>query len=134
METFTGINKKKILVRITSLILFICVLNFMAMRFYWYTSMWWFDMPMHFLGGLWVGLVFLWLLKPKEFNFLTILKIIFGVLIIGLSWEIFEILVNHLAAQDPFNTLDTLSDLSFDLMGASFSILYFTKRIMLRGN
>ena len=127
-------NKKKILVRITSLILFIFVLDLMAMKFYWYSSMWWFDMPMHFLGGLWVGLALIWFLKPKELNSAIVFRIILGVFIVGLAWEIFEIVVNQLAAQDPFNTLDTLSDLCFDLAGAFFSILYFAKRIMLPEN
>lgn len=127
-------NKKKLLVRITSLILFICVLDLMAMKFYWYTSMWWFDMPMHFLGGLWVGLALIWFLKPKELNFPIVFRIILGVFLVGLAWEIFEIIVNQLAAQDPFNTLDTLSDLCFDLAGAFFSIIYFAKRIMLPEN
>ena len=44
--------------------------------------------------------------------------------------ELFEILVNNMTLQVPFNILDTISDLCFDLSGAFVSILYFTKRIV----
>jgi hypothetical protein len=95
--------------------------------------MWWFDMPMHFLGGFFIGLGLIWLLSYKDLNlelsFKLILKIILGVLIIGVLWEVFEILVNNMLAQNPFNTLDTISDIFFDLTGGTFAILYFFKRI-----
>ena len=134
MENLAWMNKKKILVRITSLILFICILNFIALKFYWYFSIWYFDMPMHFLGGFWLGLAFIWLFQPKDLSFPTIAKIVLSTLLIGLGWEVFEILVNRATLQDPFNTLDTLSDICFDLAGAFSSILYFAKRIMLKEN
>ena len=125
-------DKKKILTRITSLILAIFAMNSLAMKFYWYSSIWWLDMPMHFFGGFWLGLVFIWFLKPKEINLNIILKVILGALLVGIGWEIFEILVNRATIQDPFNTLDTLSDICFDLSGAFISIFYFTKRIMIK--
>ncbi len=104
------------------------------MRFYWYFSIWWSDMPMHILGGFWLGLVFIYFLKIKDLSFSTILKIILGALVIGLLWEVFEILVDKTIIQNPFNTLDTLSDICFDLAGAGIAIFYFAKRIMLPEN
>ena len=134
MENFNGMNKKKILIRITSLIFFISFLNLIILKFHWYFSIWWSDMPMHFLGGFWLGLVFLWFLKPKDITFDAIVKIILGVLFISLLWEVFEIVVNRATIQDPFNLLDTLSDIFFDLAGAFSAIFYFAKRIMLKEN
>lgn len=134
MEIENGINKKKLRVRIVSLILFIFVLNLIAMKFYWYFSIWWFDMPMHLLGGFWVGLFFIWFLEPKDLSFSTIIKIILGVLLVGVAWEMFEVIVNKTIIQNPFNTLDTISDVCFDLAGAFISILYFAKRIMIKQN
>lgn len=127
-------NKKKLLIRIASLILFIFILNLLAMKFYWYFSIWWFDMPMHILGGFWVGLTLIWFLEPKNLSFNTIVKIILGVLLIGIAWEVFEIIVNKTIIQNPFNTLDTISDVCFDLAGAFISIFYFIKRIMIKQN
>lgn len=134
MDNFIGINKKKILIRITSLILFISILNLIILKFHWYFSIWWSDMPMHFLGGFWLGLIFIWFLKPKNLTLNAIFKIILGVLIVSLLWEVFEILVNRATIQDPFNTLDTLSDICFDLAGGFISIFYFVKRIMIKEN
>jgi hypothetical protein len=134
MEIENGINKKKLGVRIVSLILFIFVLNLIAMKFYWYLSIWWFDMPMHLLGGLWLGLVFILFLKTKDLSFNNIIKIILGVLLVGVAWEMFEVIVNKATIQNPFNTLDTISDVCFDLAGAFISILYFAKRIMIKQN
>ena len=91
-------------------------------------------MPMHILGGFWLGLVFIYFLKIKDLSFSTILKIILGALVIGLLWEVFEILVDKTIIQNPFNTLDTLSDICFDLAGAGIAIFYFAKRIMLPEN
>ena len=134
MKNSFGINKKKILVRITSLILFISILNFIILKFHWYFSIWWSDMPMHFFGGFWLGLVFIWFLKPKNINFKNVAQIILATLFISLGWEIFEVLVNRVTVQDPFNTLDTISDICFDLSGAFISIFYFVKRIMIKEN
>lgn len=125
-------NKKKLLVRITSLILFILVLHLLAFQFYWYYSVWWFDMPMHILGGFWLGLVFIWFLKPKDLSFNTVAKIILWALVVGLFWEIFEIFAFNFITGTPFNALDTLSDICFDLVGSGISIFYFIKKIALK--
>lgn len=128
-------NKKKLFSRIALLIVFISITNFLAMKFYWYSSIWYFDMFMHFMGGFWLGLGFLALFfykKPfrvSDFNFSFIFKIILGVLLIGIFWEIFEILVDKTISHNGFNTLDTFSDLFFDLAGGLFAIFYFLKRL-----
>ncbi len=87
-------------------------------------------MPMHFLGGLWLGLALIWVFPAQKISFNFILKVIFGVLFIGASWEVFEILVNNLTIQNSFNELDTVSDICFDLAGGFFALFYSIKRIM----
>ncbi len=134
MENLPKMNKKKLLMRIAILVVFISILNLIILKFHWYYSIWWSDMVMHFLGGFWLGLVFLLFLKPVDTNFKEILKIIFLVLFISVLWEIFEIVLNKATLRDPFNGLDTLSDISFDLSGAFISIFYFLKRIMIKEN
>ena len=134
METFGEINKKKLIVRIASIILLIFVLNSLAMKFHWYFSIWYFDMPMHLLGGFWLGLVFILLFKPKSFSFNEIVQIILGFLFVALSWEVFEILIDKTITQNPFNILDTFSDICFGLTGSLISVIYFLKRIMIKKN
>ena len=123
-------SRNNFLIRLVSLIFFIFLVNYLAMQFYWYSSIWYFDMPMHFLGGFWLGLAIIWFFKIQYISFRLILKIILGVLLIGIFWEFFEILVNNYTIQNSFNTLDTVSDILFDISGGFFAVLYFLKRIM----
>jgi hypothetical protein len=107
---------------------FIFLVNFLANKFYWYFSIWWFDMPMHFLGGFWIGLAFVFLFPPKDSSMTSVFKIIFFVLLIGVGWEVFEIFFNNYLAQNPFNMLDTISDVFFDLSGGLCAILYLWRK------
>lgn len=125
-------HKKKLSIRLASLIFFIFIVNYIAMKFYWYSSIWYFDMPMHFLGGFWIGLVLFWLLPLEKMSFKLVFEIILGVLLAGFLWEIFEILVDKSISQNPFNCLDTMSDICFDLAGGISAVFYFLKRIMLK--
>jgi hypothetical protein len=123
-------DSEKLLMRLISLILLIFLLNFLAMKFYWYLSIWYFDMPMHFLGGIWLGLASIYFFPLKDNSLKSIFKIFFIVLLVGVGWEVFEILVNKFTVQDPFNFLDTVSDICFDLAGGLFAIFYFIKKVM----
>jgi len=122
-------DRKKLFKRLSLLVVSIFLANFLAMQFHWYSSMWYFDILMHFLGGLWVGLFVFWLLKIKDISFSSVSKILFGVLIIGALWEIFEIVVNNLIAKNTFNVTDTVTDLIMDMIGGVVSIFYFSKDI-----
>ncbi|MFA5827486.1 MAG: hypothetical protein WC839_03235 [Candidatus Paceibacterota bacterium] len=88
-------------------------------------------MPMHFLGGVWLGLAIILFFKINKISLILILKIILGVLFIGILWEFFEVIINDYITQNYFNLLDTLSDLSFDISGGIFAIVYFLKRLLL---
>ncbi|MBU0612342.1 hypothetical protein KKA39_02990 [Patescibacteria group bacterium] len=123
-------NKKKLLIRLVFLILFIFALNYIATGFYWYFSIWYFDMLMHFLGGFWAGLAVIYVLSSQELDFKLIIKVFLGVLLIGFLWEVFEVSVDKTISQNPFNFLDTVSDIFFDLAGGGLSLIYFSKRIM----
>ena len=85
---------------------------------------------MHFMGGLWLGLVFILIFWNQKLDSKLILKILLGVLLIGVLWEIFEIVLNYFTVKDLFNALDTFSDLCFDLAGGAFAIFYFLKKTM----
>lgn len=123
-------NSKKLLIRLISLIFFIFLLNYLAMEFYWYSSIWYLDMPMHFLGGFWLGLIAIFLFSLRDDILKSIFKILFVVLFLGIGWEVFEIVVNNYITQNYFNYVDTISDISFDLAGGLFAVLYYLKNIM----
>ena len=124
-------NRKKLIKVVISLILGIFLVNFLANKFYWYSTIWYFDMIMHFLGGLWIGLIFIYAFPPKDHSMSFILRTMLFVLFIGVSWELYEVLVNGVLAKDVFNSLDTISDIFFDLAGGFLAVLYFLRKIVL---
>ena len=124
-------ESKKFLIRLLLLIFFIFLLDYLAMQFYWYSSIWYLDMLIHFLGGLWLGLALVWLFRIKEISFKSIFYLILGVLLIGVLWEIFEIIIDETITGNSFNTLDTISDIFFDIAGGSLALLYFFKKLCL---
>ena len=134
MEIANNLNRKKLSKRIALISIAIFLLDFIAARFYWYVSIWWFDMFMHFLGGFWIGLLIFWIFYTKFSFTRNILKVFLLIFIIGFAWEFFEVVFNNYIAGNTFNLLDTLSDLLFDLAGGGFSIIYFLKRIMIKKN
>jgi len=127
------INRKKLFIRSASLVFFIFLINLVALKFYWYYSIWYFDMIMHFLGGFWLGLILFWVFSIQEVSLKLIFKMILCVLLVSISWEIFEMIVGRIIIQNSLNTmLDSISDIYFDLAGGTLAIVYFLKRIMLK--
>ena len=122
-------DRKKLTQRLLYLIIFILVINFLASKLYWYSSVWYIDMIVHFLGGFWVGLLFLYFFSARG-DVHSLIRLLFFVLLIGIGWEVYEVLVNDVFAQIPFNFLDTASDILFDLAGGALAMFYFFKRIM----
>ena len=108
---------------------FIFFTNNVILKFYWYYSIWWLDMLMHFLGGFWVGLFFVYVFYNKNTFSKQLLAVIFCVLLFGILWEFFEFFMNVIA-HDSFDILDTLSDIFFDLAGGFSAIFYCYKKIM----
>jgi hypothetical protein len=123
-------DRKNLLMRLTLLILFIFGVNFLANKFHWYYSVWYFDIIMHFLGGFWVGLLYFYFFHPKKLNLQLIFSVLLLVLVVGVGWEVFEALVDKVVTQNPLNVIDTTSDIFFDLLGGTIATLYFSKKIM----
>lgn len=117
------------------------VLNFLATYFNWYRLFWWFDMLMHFLGGLFVAwlvfYVFARISKNNEieYDILLIKKVVLWSLVIGLGWEWFEWVTDILTGANNMHMLDSYSDIFFDLAG-TFTALYIfnNKYINLENN
>ena len=123
-------DRKNLFKPLVYLVFFILLANFCANTFYWYSAIWYLDMFMHFLGGFWIGLLFFYLFPLKEnISCKLCLKTLFFVLLIGVGWEVFELLINDVIAQNSFDLLDTVSDLFFDLSGGLCAILYIWKKL-----
>jgi hypothetical protein len=124
-------DKKKLLKTLIFLMLFIFGLDFLGRTFYWYYTVWYFDIITHFLGGFWVALFFLYtfLLFDKKAG---IFRILLGVLLIGILWEIFEYIVFNRIGGTPFDSFDTSLDIVMDMVGGVASMFYVYRRIFSR--
>ena len=110
------------------LILFIAVVNGLANEFSWYWRIPWLDMPMHFLGGFWIGSVALWFFSPRipEQSLNVFLISLLAVVVIGGLWELFEFNIGTMTFVPEQNgILDTSSDLVFDIIGSVTATMYF---------
>ncbi len=126
-------DRKGFLKHLIFLMFFVFLVNFFAFKFYWYSLIWYLDIIMHFLGGFWVGLFFIYVFsikKPTISISSLFLKVFLATLIIGVLWEIYEFSL-HVISATSFDFRDTISDIFFDLLGSVISIFYFLKIIML---
>lgn len=123
------------------LLIFIVAVHILAMANFWYWTVPWLDIPMHFLGGFWVAALFFWLFSKKlsqEYkkilggNFLILLILCLGfVSLVCVLWEFYEFSYDHyifsknslLLAQG--DVTDTMTDLLMDLIGGFVVVLLY---------
>ncbi|HAT68143.1 MAG: hypothetical protein A2481_00640 [Candidatus Yonathbacteria bacterium RIFOXYC2_FULL_47_9] len=115
------------------LVVAIAITQIFAESYYWYWLMRWFDMPMHFAGGLWVAGVVLWwrffsgrcASAPIAIKPLFIWAVM-GAVGIGALWEVYEAGVSYLTVGHMNDMFDTFGDLVFDILGGlmAASIVY----------
>src|SRR4051812_43487253 len=117
-------DKRKLLKAIIILMIFIFSVDTIMVKFHWFFTIWWSDMPMHFLGGLWVGLFFIYVIYTRNLFMQKFAMVVSCVLLMGIFWEAFEFLAFNHIGKDSFNILDTLSDVFFDVSGGLCAILY----------
>lgn len=87
-------------------------------------------MPIHFLGGFWVGITLAWGFQIKNLSWAALLKVLLGFFVVGIGWEVFEILVDKSITDNLFNLTDTVSDLFNGAAGTLLALFYFFKKIM----
>jgi len=127
--------RKTILIKLTALLYVITTFHLLALYFFWYWSIWWFDILLHFLGGVWVGgtaLLILFLSKsdtrPLK-TFTAYLISFLAVLVIGTLWELFEFSLDTFIIFQTNDISDTLSDIGADIAGGIFASLYIVRKL-----
>ncbi len=113
-----GMRSPVLFTFLASAAVLIAVVHRLAFQFYLYWEYAWFDIPMHFLGGVVISLLFLVLLLASP-SFNRWRSISFGLLfvfVIGILWELFEI-VAGISPFEPGFVTDTIIDLCMDLAG-----------------
>lgn len=115
--------------------IFMAFLHVAATMFFLYSFYWWFDIPLHFLGGSCAGLISLYFYSyfhrrtaVSTGSSQALLVVIIGTITVGLAWELFEY-----SADITFNTvgdyfLDTVKDLIMDILGGYAAYFYFITR------
>ncbi len=123
--------KKPLFKESALLLLGIAILHLLAIIFYLYWEWGEFDSLMHFLGGLWVSLTFIWffffsgLFAPKKRNLSSFLLIsTLSIAFVAVAWEIFELLakVTFVHWRDYFS--DTSLDFVMDFLGSIAGAFY----------
>lgn len=111
-------------------------MNLAGGYFSWYSALWWYDMPMHFFGGVMIGtvaLVFAFSLKFNWFGTPTAPKygrIMIIILAVIVFWEAMEFGLSTYGG-DTFHMLDSLSDM---LLGASGALFILSRATILEAN
>lgn len=123
-------SRKNILSLLASSIIFLCIVNFIAIKGLWYYIFWYFDMPMHLIGGMTVSflLVYIFYSKISSEEKFPVFRLLISVFIIGFVWELYEQIVSVLISHNPQIYLDSISDLFFDLAGGIVGLLYITRK------
>lgn len=116
--------------KIILFLFFIAAIHFIAVFYDWYWRFLWIDIPMHFLGGVFVAVVFLWLVKrfPGHFDmsrnfFVTSIFLLGFVALTGILWEFSEFLYDLVIISKGWESFagqgarDMIGDLFFDLLG-----------------
>jgi len=140
MEPVTGIDR--LLPVLFVLIWIIALVHIVAEYNYWYWVYRWFDIPVHFMGGVWLGLAGLWVWyttsgfrKKSWYKKISAVKVsLLTGLLVGVVWELYEFGVWQLIEGDlPVNYYaDTLLDIVMDVFGAFFGYLVY--RFVVRGS
>ena len=131
------VSSKSVLIFLITVLL----LHFAATFNYWYWTYLWLDIPMHFLGGFWTAMAFIYLISNYQFpisgeflkrNLLSYFVIILSfVALIGIFQEFYEFLNDILFSSKGYSQIfqqgaaDTMGDLFFDLLGGTFFAVIF---------
>jgi len=101
------------------------ILNYIAVIYHLYWSVYEFDSILHFLGGATLAAFFLWFyffsgfFNPQDRSLKNFLMIaIIGMLFVAVSWEIFELFLGEDVLQKAEYPYDTMMDFIMDFLGA----------------
>ncbi len=115
--------------------LLLVVLEFSALQFNLYWRLWWLDIPMHLLGGVFVSLLLLWFFffsgyvrVPLVSSRVFFLYMIGGAFLVGTWWEILEASFGVGGGFGGY-WFDTIKDICMDVLGALAAYLFMRRRL-----
>jgi hypothetical protein len=117
-ECYTGLMNVRLLFLQLYVLLVVAALHIVGTWLSLYWTFWWYDILVHFLASLWLGLLaswtsFVWDVPPRAWFVLGC------VLVVGFGWEVFEYIIGATDWGRFFldTTLDTALDVSINVVG-----------------
>lgn len=96
----------------------LAVVHYVALQLFLYWRFWWFDIPMHFIGGTVValGIFTLYDLRlPLPARYLKLIPVVLLTFVVAMVWEVFELGIGIPIEEDYI--FDTTLDLIMGLLG-----------------
>ncbi|KKU78962.1 MAG: hypothetical protein UY04_C0021G0009 [Parcubacteria group bacterium GW2011_GWA2_47_7] len=113
----------------------LAVVDIVARPKHLYFYIWWLDIPMHLIGGFWVGLIVLtyyfayqYKFPKRESSHFALFLSVGGAFVVALSWEVFEWSVDWVNGLIHNDMIDSLSDICNGVIGASVGTALFVWR------
>ena len=129
--------QKKFLKELIVVSIVVLVLHVLALQYSLYWSIDWYDILMHFLGGLTMGILATYIfftsnyikstavLKDNKFVVFVIISLF--TLSVGLIWELWEVFVEFSNVLE--DQVDTIIDLIMDMLGALTAFYYVKNKL-----
>jgi len=119
------------------LVFLIVALHAAAIFLHLYWTLWWYDIIVHFLGGLFTGLLVLWLrffsgyfgAEAFPAGQSVLLFALAATLVVGIGWEIFERIFGNTWSVEGYY-MDTTLDIIFDFIGGACAFVFFKRKYM----
>ncbi len=109
----------------------VALLHWIASDYGYYWTVDWYDIMMHFLGGLWTALFVIWISDSfPSFGlgrFISLRNILLWTIAVGVAWEVFELVMgfSDLLMSDYWS--DSILDLIMDTIGGFAAFKVFKK-------
>ncbi|MEI6042043.1 MAG: hypothetical protein WCQ00_00545 [bacterium] len=107
---------------------FIITVNYYANFYQVYWLFPWFDIPMHILGGIMVGLFVqtgIEHFNNRKINKNRVLLVFLGAIAVGVFWECVEWYFRITDGLGPLSRIDTIKDVIDDIIGGALSIWFW---------
>src|SRR3989344_9420295 len=115
-------SKSTILITSLCFAALLWTLNQIALVFYFYWTLAWYDIMMHFLGGLTIGVFLICIFRIANISTRSFLVVFLLAMFISIDWEIFEY-VNDIVDPTENYAIDTAYDLVMDALGITAAYL-----------
>lgn len=122
-------SKNDLLKWIVLLMLLIFGAHVLGSMLYLHYTTRWFDMVLHFSGGVWVAMFFTYIIFFRNFLEKKSLGVLLGVAMVVILWEFFEFYSNNFIGRIPFDIADTVSDMVLGLAGGGLALFFLRERL-----